>query len=1060
MVEGQQPTVSVAEAPGRSGWSTALWVLLALLAHLALLDAAVETFWAVSPLRWWLSPLLIVLAVASICLWRPGGRLLSRFGPSGAAGTAVLSFLAVLAVTAWLPSGQDLGIRALMQSTPRLLNEVLGLAVAVATVVLFVWAGGLRGMPKWVARVVVIALGAYAVLAFVAGVRANLALVDVLKSGGGLPTRLGWLQVTAFGALVLVPLSTIHSLLRLLKCLKERRPSRTPAFRSTALATAVAVALSGVLSPVARPLAGRDWVQAKSQALVAEHRLSTYLLGVDAESDVTVPEFNRALTKGLGALDAIAAKLPRETFDPDAVIRRTGTDPVKIFEWVRENTHFVPYRGVLRGASGVLMDRMGNSLDRSLLLGLLLDKTGHKTRLAHATLSRDEAETALRDAATVRTNGLQEEQGSTDAADSAKTEIARYLQIEPGKLERLRQESSTAFSQVVGRVNERASAQASALLALLGPTSVAPDRDATLSAASDHWWVQVHDGSRWLDLDVTWPKAAVGSSVASPSEVFDQDRVPAPLFHNVRISVIIERLDHSGLHESVALSRDLRPSETLEQTISLVNVPYRFTGAVKLGDLKGWTATVERLAREEQWMPLLNVGSDAYADKAFTTSGEIQDARAALSGAASLAAGIGGMLAGGERARRTAGSLTAEWIEYRITGPGVRERQTRRALFDLVGGERRAAATLGSWVPGEVDSRERGLALLTQTTILSLPCRLSSSYVAWRESQAFTETFRMLADGKLLDSDNVSLLKASTLPAALLELSSSRHEWSQASRDIVLAHANVFSEHRGFSSLDNHRLATFSAFDIVENGVDVRPGSARPAFETRLLQGILDTNVEAALLADCCGQVENAAVAFSPATFAQAARVVRSESELAALPRLSRATRYAVSRELKGGQVAVVGTGEETGGTFWRLDPASGQLLGLASNGWGAATETVLLKAEDLAKIKAARTVFKVINVTLCIMIAAASYAEDFVSPNVPLSTGLKDSAKLAACIAAAGLGVRGHITGNQLAQLGGDVLAAVTALISGAQWVYAKATRKDTDVKIGGNGNEPSSKK
>jgi transglutaminase-like putative cysteine protease len=84
-------------------------------------------------------------------------------------------------------------------------------------------------------------------------------------------------------------------------------------------------------------------------------------------------------------------ELSRLTFDVNAVAAKVGNDPVKLFEWVRENTFFVPYRGVLRGPSGVLMDRVGNSLDRSLLLADLLRVSGQEVRLAHARLSSAQA---------------------------------------------------------------------------------------------------------------------------------------------------------------------------------------------------------------------------------------------------------------------------------------------------------------------------------------------------------------------------------------------------------------------------------------------------------------------------------------------------------------------------------------------------------------------------------------------------------------------------------------------------------------------------------------------
>ena len=60
---------------------------------------------------------------------------------------------------------------------------------------------------------------------------------------------------------------------------------------------------------------------------------------------------------------------------------------MKLFEWVRGSPYWVPYRGSLRGPTGVLMDRLGSSLDRSLLLAELLRTAGHQARLVRAELS-------------------------------------------------------------------------------------------------------------------------------------------------------------------------------------------------------------------------------------------------------------------------------------------------------------------------------------------------------------------------------------------------------------------------------------------------------------------------------------------------------------------------------------------------------------------------------------------------------------------------------------------------------------------------------------------------
>jgi len=93
----------------------------------------------------------------------------------------------------------------------------------------------------------------------------------------------------------------------------------------------------------------------------------------------------------LAALRTAREELPRATFDTFSALDQTDFTAEGAFAWVRDETRLVPYRGALRGASGVLLDREGNSLDRALLLQDLLDALGYDTRLARGTLSEEAA---------------------------------------------------------------------------------------------------------------------------------------------------------------------------------------------------------------------------------------------------------------------------------------------------------------------------------------------------------------------------------------------------------------------------------------------------------------------------------------------------------------------------------------------------------------------------------------------------------------------------------------------------------------------------------------------
>ncbi len=60
-------------------------------------------------------------------------------------------------------------------------------------------------------------------------------------------------------------------------------------------------------------------------------------------------------------LVAEAAKLPRAEFEPAALAATLGKDAQKNFEWVRDHTSWAPYRGLLRGSKGVMLDRVDSA---------------------------------------------------------------------------------------------------------------------------------------------------------------------------------------------------------------------------------------------------------------------------------------------------------------------------------------------------------------------------------------------------------------------------------------------------------------------------------------------------------------------------------------------------------------------------------------------------------------------------------------------------------------------------------------------------------------------------
>src|ERR1051326_7130223 len=207
-------------------------------------------------------------------------------------------------------------------------------------------------------RVVVAGVSAYAAAGFVHAAVTGLTLAAALARGGLLSALPRLLQGAVISAVVILPLGWVASVVRA-GIPRFREGSRR---RAAYQATALSVVLALVIGSLPRLGASED-----ERAATRGSRLD-------------------ALESSLRALADGDRASPRDRWDPSYVVETIGRQPDALFEWVRTNTRWIPYRGRLRGAAGVLMDRDGNSLDRSILVATLFRAAGHPVRLAHAAL--------------------------------------------------------------------------------------------------------------------------------------------------------------------------------------------------------------------------------------------------------------------------------------------------------------------------------------------------------------------------------------------------------------------------------------------------------------------------------------------------------------------------------------------------------------------------------------------------------------------------------------------------------------------------------------------------
>lgn len=644
--------------------------------------------------------------------------------------------------------------------------------------------------------------------------------------------------------------------------------------------------------------------------------LVSLAIALPATSVVAQPQLSDAEFEALIAdIEAEAAEastlledLRSDRLQPAVVIEATGTDPVAILGWVRDETEWVPYGGALRGAQGVLMDRVGNGLDRALLLAELLAIAGHDdVRLARATLDGDAAAALVASAVVDETMGLPELSG--DLADLPHDVVE----------------------------------QAERLMTAVGEREADTDPAAALALAADHWWVQVDVGEDVpLDLD---PVLGAG---ARPGLAAEETHLPAELPDELRqalaIRLVTERLDDAGLAEEVTLDHRLllgdgRPYATLELAFD-----YATGGRI---DLPTDDPTLEELVVMPFWRPMLRVDGDRVEGTWFSIDGtlgipaEPPAAGSALGEGSSLVDALGGDEE--PEAEAPSSQLTAAWIEYETLIPGAEPEVHRRELFDLLGGDRRAAASDPLGQLGSVDPASRGQALLGSAVMLLQaagidPLAINEAYLRDTiDSRSGRIALAFISSGRQDERILPSLEATTPYPLDLLTMAAARGWLSPDPGATYIAEPNLWSTHVRFRH-DGGRLRAWTATDIVLNDVAVRPDPGVDPFGVRVRAGLLDTLLEHELRGP--DAPDNTWSLFRDGDIG-AWHALTSAADLDELAMaVPPADRIRMADRLERGDIILLSpavrdrAGEEHV-DWWRVRP-DGTTLGIGFQGWGA----------------------------------------------------------------------------------------------------------------------------
>lgn len=611
-------------------------------------------------------------------------------------------------------------------------------------------------------------------------------------------------------------------------------------------------------------------------------------------------------------LDAIAATektAPRDRTDPAAVVTAADGDPVRLHSFVREQTRFVAYEGRLRGPLGTLLDRTGNSVDRSLLLQELLRVAGYEARLVQAALGDDQREQLLALLGTP----------VPPAAASAEP---------PPK---------AAGDDPIPALLARADAITAELRQLVPHVSAMPR-----AGERQHHWVQYRDGDAWRDLDATL--AEPHARRAEPAG----DGTPLPATtHRVQLQLTVERWQDGKLLEGRLHDAEFAATDTPLRNVSLTFLPV----AVKQGKaIQRTFDTGEQLSKlllqETAWCPVLLDGrSNGRLARMFDDAGIVHALPTGLSGAAELGNTtrnvFGGL--GGEEDAAPSSVLTALFADFTLLRPDEAPQRVRRPVFDTLGPVQRAVAARSSlprpqWTAAERLLRGQDLAG-THDALVAFAALPSEVYVQRRAQRLLDHRDALLAVAGGNTEPELIDRAAEGNAMRTLELFAAARAGG-ANGPLVVAEPQIYRRivrplaRGGDAGLDCEVIS-----DLCWNRLQL----ARPRTDgtPALLQGVLDSLLERlVVLRDGeAGPGDTTAALFAAAAARSIEPMLVRKADDARLAALPEGARARIVADLDAGFVAVVPSRPvDADGTprlgWWRIDPHTGHTVGAMDTGW------------------------------------------------------------------------------------------------------------------------------
>jgi hypothetical protein len=639
-------------------------------------------------------------------------------------------------------------------------------------------------------------------------------------------------------------------------------------------------------------------------------------------------------------LEVLSDAVDQTRFDPEEWLDNLDYDAGSVLLAVSEQIDFQPYAGVLRGVSGTLRARAGNSLDQALLLASLLKSAGYDARITRGVLDDAEAGRLL----------------STVGGGSGKKTLSYLgpiIQAQYGAL------AAKGPADIVWNdlaLSKRSSAAADILLESLSGAGVKFEpRDITkksLAVTRDYFWVQYREGpaDSWADAHPAFGKQKPPGNVAA--EEYFSESIPEKYQHRLTISASLNQRQLDTVTTHQLMTPYARPVANLHG----ISISYRnHPNGLSLENV----ADIGKAMDSSQFlMPTFN-GAPAPGAMAFDLQGRVIDPLVAGSTGAGLFATLASAMeeATGDVTDRDDSepvfALDSMWLDFRFSSPDGTEISYRRYILPPQNGRNTKPAEL-LW------------PLITDHSYMVNSGRQPLDYIA----------ARYLAAGISGNTWYKALIHKHTNPKAgtpmpadqpprdfalltqyhLMDANPMGSATGSASAFAFRSEPGLLGIRRGFRDANT----AFIGIDVVANAmlhVKYANGKLWQDPQAALRRGVWDTSTEvvpARSMDIDAVQSSNAVDIFARASEQAIDLKTIRPGHVEALDSLNldSSTMLSVRADLDNGYSVIIPArtpdGEAMNG-WWRVNLETGETLGMTADGYGAEVVEYLTQLTDVA---------------------------------------------------------------------------------------------------------------